>query len=109
MSEKDHSLYRYWMSARTQEPFKLAGWLVELHTWRTSSPVGDPPSWLDQVAVLVVLVRPPVIAVAAHGAVVIFNLDGNESLRPQEKMVDFAAAGEVTAQQRPTGTYPWCP
>src|ERR1700730_356424 len=104
MGEKDSTLDRYWMAAKTQELCELTGWLVELHTRRPSPPVGHPPSQLDPVAVLVVLVRPPVIAITMHGAVVILHLDGNESLGAQQKVVDLTAPITVPPHQRPVIT-----
>src|ERR1022692_3427429 len=101
MGKKDQALYRYWAAERIEELFELTGWLVELHARRPSPPVGHPPSRLNQGAVLVVLVRPPVITVTMHGAVVILHLDGDESLRAQQKMVDLTAPVTVAPQQRP--------
>src|SRR5450759_6011081 len=103
MGEKDHALYRNWMATRAQEPFKLTGRLVELHARRTSPPVGD-RALLDEVAVAVVLVEPPVVAVAVHGGVAMLPLDGDEPLSAQENMVDLAATVTVAPQQRPVVT-----
>src|SRR5216683_3341107 len=104
MGEEDHALDRYWTALRIQELFKPTGWLVELHTRRTSPSVGHPSSRLDQVAVLVVLVRPPIITITMHSAVVILHFNGDESLGAQQKVVDLAAPVTVAPQQRPVVT-----
>ena len=64
-------------------------------------PVDDLRSLPDEVAVVVVLVGPPLIAVAVHGPVDVLALDGEQSPRAQQKMVDLAAAVTVAPQQRP--------
>jgi len=92
------------MAARVQESFQQAGWLVELPARRASALVGDPLPRLLEVAVLVVLIGPPFVAVAVHGRVEILHLDRDESLRAQQKVVDLTTAVTVAAQQRPVIT-----
>src|SRR6266700_3812432 len=101
MGEQDYPLHRNRLAARAQEPFQPAGRLVELHARRAPPLVNDLRSLPDEVAVVVVLVGPPLIAVAVHGPVDVLALDGEQSPRAQQKMVDLAAAVTVAPQQRP--------
>lgn len=103
MGEQDHALYGDWTATGTQELFQEVGWLVELHARRTSASIADLAP-LNEVAVAVVLLEPPVIAVAVHGGVAVLPLDGDDSSRAQEKMIDLAAPVTVTPQQRPIVT-----
>ncbi len=104
MGKQDQAWHRNWTAPRTQETFKFVSWLVELHARRTSSPVRDPLPLLDEVAIAVVLVKPPVVTVTVHCGVAMFHLDGDESPGSQENMINLTATVLVASQQRPVVT-----
>jgi hypothetical protein len=100
VGEQHHALDGYRVAPGAQEVFELAGRFVDLLAGRASPAIGHFPA-LNRVAVIVELGEPPVVAGAVNQCVAVLALDGDQSVRAEQQMVDLAAPVAVAPDQRP--------
>lgn len=87
-------------AAGAQELFEQVGGFVQLHARGPAAAVAD-TAMGDQVAEPVELLEAPGVPIAVHGRVEMLALDGNQTWRPDQQVVDLPAPVAIAAQQNP--------
>jgi len=100
VGEQHHPQDGHGATAASEELLEQIGWLVQLQARRPPAAIPEAAA-RDEVAEAVEPLEPPGVAVAVHGRVEVLALDRDQSRRPEEQVVDLAAAVAVAANQDP--------
>ncbi len=101
MGENNDPMNSMNVDAPGEKGLKLISGLVELFTRATPKSVSNRLIGLDEIAVAIVLVAPPVIAVAMNDSINKLNFDGKDPARSKKDLIDFAFRVPIARNQYP--------